>query len=227
MLKFLKKIQLTIIAFILCLPLSKAQFEVGITGGFYNYRGDLTDPSVAKLELQPSFGAFVRYTPHRYITIRGNYLQGKLKASDLQSPNPSTRYRGVVFESTLREFSIVGEFNVLGNSNENYYELGGVFINPYVYGGIGFASNSGVPVAPADTRPYPFPEDGSKSIVPAFPVGLGLKVQFGDYLCVGVDGGVRATFSDYLDGVSKIANPKSKDFYSYAGITVSYCFGNY
>lgn len=227
MLKLLKKTTLTLLAFVLCIPLSKAQFEVGLIGGVCNYRGDLTDPTFIKIEVQPAFGAFLRYTPQRFITIRGNYIQGKLKASDLQSPEPSTRYRGITLESTIREFSVVGEFNFLGNSNENNFEVGGVFFNPYVYAGLGFVSTDGTPVAPADTRPYPFPEDGSKSVVPAFPVGLGVKVQFGDHVSVGLDFGMRMTFSDYLDGVSKVANPKSKDYYSFGNLTLAYCFGNY
>ena len=227
MLKLLKKITLSVFAFMLCIPLSKAQFEADLTVGVCNYQGDLVDPALVKLEVQPSFGAFLRFTPNRFITIRGNYIQGKLKASDLQSPKPETRYRGIVFESTLREFSVVGEYNILGNSNENNFELGGVMFNPYIFAGIGLASNSGVPVAPADTRPYPFPEEGAKSVVPAFPLGIGLKVQFGESIGVGLDIGSRLTFSDYLDGVSKVGNPKSNDFYSYVGLTFSYCFGQY
>ena len=227
MLNLLKKINLTILAFVLYLPLSKAQFEAGVKVGVCNYQGDLTDGVVADLKVQPSFGAFIRYTPQRFITLRANYMQGKLKASDLHSPNPATRYRGVVLESNIREFSIVGEFNILGNSNERNYELGGVLFNPYVYAGIGLASTDGTPVAPSDTRPYPFPEAGSKSVVPAVPVGFGTKVQFGDHFSVGLDFGVRFTFSDYLDGVSKIANPKSKDYYGFGNLTLSYCFGDY
>jgi hypothetical protein len=115
----------------------------------------------------------------------------------------------------------------LGNSNENNFEVGGVFINPYVSAGLGFVSTDGTPVAPADTRPYPFPEDGAKSVLPTFPVGLGVKAQFGDHISVGLDFGVRMTFSDYLDGVSKIANPKSKDYYSFGTLTFGYCFGDY
>ncbi len=227
MLKSLKKINLTALAFVLCLPLSKAQFEVGVMGGIFNYQGDLTDPAVSALELQTTFGAFIRYTPQRFITIRGNYIQGRLKASDLHSPNPSTRYRGFSIESNIREFTVVCEYNILGNSNENNYELGGTFFNPYIYAGLGLASNDGVPVAPPDVRPYPLPEAGAKSIVPSFPVGLGLKVQFGDHISVGLDGGVRFTFSDYLEGISKTANPKSKDLYFIGGLTFSYCFGDY
>ena len=60
-----------------------------------------------------------------------------------------------------------------------------------------------------------------------FPVGFGAKVQFGDHLSVGLDFGVRLTFSDYLDGVSRIANPKSKDYYGFGNLTLSYCFGDY
>lgn len=227
MLKFFKKTVLTLFIFVLFIPLSKAQFEVGLLAGVCNYQGDLTDPTFVKLQVQPTFGAFLRYTPQRFITIRGNYIQGKLKASDLQSPTPGTRYRGVTLESTIREFSAVGEFNFLGNSNENNFELGSVLFNPYVYAGLGFVSTDGTPVAPADTRPYPFPEDGAKSVLATFPVGLGVKVQFGDHVSVGLDFGVRMTFSDYLDGVSKIANPKSKDYYSFGTLKFGYCFGDY
>ncbi len=224
--KSLKKIKLTVIAFVLCLPLSKAQFEAGLFIGACNYQGDLADNTLRWQETQPSFGAILRYTPNRFLTIRGSFIQGKLTGSDLRSSDPGTRYRGFTFKSTLREFSVVSEFNFLGQSNENNYQGSSTLFNPYIFAGLGIASNDGEPIAPPDTRPYPFPEAGATSIVPAFPMGLGFKVQFGESVSVGIEWGTRLTFSDYLDGVSKTGNPKKNDWYMFGGLTLAYCFGN-
>jgi hypothetical protein len=223
----LKKINLTLLSFLLCLPLSKAQFEAGVFVGVCNYQGDLANNTIEFIETKPGFGALVRYTPNRFITIRGNYMQGKLTGTDLHSSEPGVRYRGFSFRSTIREISVVGEYNFLGNSNEQNYQGGGVFVNPYILAGVGFASTDGGPVAPEDTRPYPFPEVGAKSVIPAFPLGLGVKVQFGDHFSVGFDIASRLTFSDYLDGVSKTGNPAKKDWYIFGGLTLTYCFGEY
>ncbi len=226
MLNLLKKIKLTALAFVLCLPLSNAQFEAGLFVGACNYQGDLADGTLRWQETQPAFGALLRYTPNRFITIRGSFIQGKLTGSDLRSSDPITRYRGFTFKSTVREFSVVGEFNFLGQSNENNFQGGSTLFNPYIFAGLGIASNDGSPVAPPDTRPYPFPEDGASSIVPAFPMGVGFKVQFGEAVSVGIEWGTRLTFSDYLDGVSKTGNPKKNDWYMFGGLTLAYCFGN-
>jgi hypothetical protein len=227
MLKFLKKPLLTLFYFVLFLPLSKAQFEVGVFAGACNYQGDLADNVVRWQETQPGFGLLIRYTPNPYITLRGNFLQGKLTGSDLRSSLPSQRSRGFTFKSTIREISFIGEYNILGQSNEKNYLGGGTLINPYIFAGLGLASNDGEPVAPPDTRPYPFPEDGATSIVPAFPLGLGIKFLFAEVVSVGVEWGTRLTFSDYLDGVSKTGNPKKNDWYMFGGLTLTYCFGNY
>ena len=225
MLKLFKKINLTLLAFVLWLPLSKAQFEVGAFGGACNYQGDLAGGVVIWQETQPAFGVLLRYTPNPYITIRGNYLQGKLTGADSHSPEPSQRSRGLTFNSTIREFSFIGEFNFLGQSNERNYQGAETLFNPYLFAGLGVASTDGTPVAPSDRRPYPFPEEGTKSIVPALPLGIGFKVQFSDVVSVGIEWGTRLTFSDYLDGVSKVGNPKKNDWYMFGGLTFTYCFG--
>lgn len=224
--KLIKKIKLTLLSFILFLPLSNAQFEAGVFLGASNYQGDLADGILRWQETQPAYGVLLRYTPNRFLTIRANVIQSKLTGSDLRSSNPTTRYRGFTFKSTLREFSVVSEFNILGQSNDNNFQGGSTLFNPYIFAGLGIASNDGTPVAPPDTRPYPFPEDGATSIVPTFPMGLGMKVQFGAAISVGLEWGTRLTFSDYLDGVSKTGNPKKNDWYMFGGLTLTYCFNS-
>jgi Domain of unknown function (DUF6089) len=225
MLKLLKKICFTLILFVLFLPLSKAQFEVGFFAGADNYQGDMAGNTVVWQETQPAFGVLLRYTPNPYLTIRGNFLQGKITGADLHSPTPGQRYRGFSFSSTIREFSFIGEYNFLGQSNEKSYNGGGTLFNPYIYAGLGIVSTDGTPTAPADMRPYPFPEDGAKSILPAIPIGLGVKFQFAETVSVGLEWGTRLTFSDYLDGVSKAGNPSKNDWYMFGGLTLTYCFG--
>ena len=225
MLKLLKKINLTLFAFILYIPLSKAQFEVGAFGGACNYQGDLAGGVIIWQETQPAFGVLLRFTPNPYITIRGNFVQGKLTGSDLHSPLPGQRSRGLTFSSSLREFSFVGEYNFLGQTNERNYQSNVTLFNPYLFAGIGIASTDGTPVAPSDRRPYPFPEVGAKSVIPAFPLGIGFKMQFAETVSVGIEWGTRLTFSDYLDGVSKVGNPNKNDWYMFGGLTFTYCFG--
>ena len=223
--KLIKKIKLTLLSFVLFLPLINAQFEAGVFLGAANYQGDLADGIIRWQESQPAFGAMLRYTPNRFLTIRANVIQSKLAGSDLRSSDPGTRYRGFTFKSTVREFSVVSEFNFLGQSNENNFQGSSTLFNPYIFAGLGIASNDGEPVAPPDTRPYPFPEDGATSVVPAFPMGLGIKIQFRETISLGIDWGTRLTFSDYLDGVSKTGNPKKNDWYMFGGLTLTYSFG--
>ena len=215
----------TIVVFFLSFsPLSKAQFEVGVFVGGANYQGDLADGVIIWQESKPAFGALLRYTPMPYLTLRANYIQGKLTATDYNSKFVTTRQRGYSFSSNIREFAVVGEFNVLGKTNSaNYGDFSFVF-NPYIFAGLGVASTDGTPVAPDDTKPYPFPEQGAKNVFLSIPLGLGMKFQVAEFLSIGIEWGGRATFSDYVDGVSKNGNPNKNDWYMFGGLTLTYCF---
>ncbi|MCB0381230.1 MAG: hypothetical protein KDD24_08235, partial [Flavobacteriales bacterium] len=70
----------------------------------------------------------------------------------------------------------------------------------------------------------------SKSIIaPAVPFGVGVKFDFIRNLGLNIEWGVRKTFTDEIDGLSKtysnnyqLSNSQNNDWYSFAGITLNY-----
>jgi hypothetical protein len=52
-----------------------------------------------------------------------------------------------------------------------------------------------------------------------------VKLHLKENFAISVEGGIRATFNDYVDGVSKAANPAAKDYYMFGGVTATYVLG--
>jgi hypothetical protein len=209
-------------------PICHAQLEAGIFAGASNYQGDLADGVVIWRETQLSYGALVRYTPNRFLSLRAHLMQGDVQASDYNSSNTDIRRRGYKFKSVLREFAAIGEFNFLGKDNEVANDFS-FMINPYVFGGVGVVSVSGTPTAPDDTKPYPFPEVGAKSVFLTVPIGIGVKIQPSPSFSLGLEWGARTVFSDRLDGVSNASKgiySKGNDWYMFGGLTFTYIFNS-
>jgi hypothetical protein len=234
MMSFFRKISWAIaylFLFSTATPVS-AQFEIGLFGGGFNYQGDLDYQTkvIAGLfvpeETRLSYGILARYTPIPKLSVRAHFLQSRLIATDRNSPKPIIRYRGFAINTAVREFAIMGEWNFLGNSDNNNFHAFSVIFNPYVFTGLGVAMRSSDPTAPIDSNPYPFPESGNTRVMASLPVGVGAKLQFTDNLSVGFDIGSRMVLGDYLDGISKMGSP-SRDWYIFGGLSLTYCISNY
>ena len=53
-------------------------------------------------------------------------------------------------------------------------------------------------------------------------MGAGLKFQIAEQFAISSEWGARKTFGDYIDGISVNGNPKSGDWYTFGGITLTY-----
>ena len=226
--RFLKLILPVTLCFFSLLPQSHAQFEAGILAGAANYQGDLADGAIIWRETQLSFGALMRYTPNRFLTLRAHFMQGKVQGSDYNSSERNIRYRGFKFKSTLNEFALIGEYNFLGKENETANDFS-FMINPYLFGGVGYVGTTGTPTAPDDTKPYPFPETGAKNGFLTIPMGIGVKIQPSPTFSLGLEWGARTVLSDRLDGVSSATSgvfSKGNDWYMFGGLTFTYLFNS-
>jgi hypothetical protein len=118
------------------------------------------------------------------------------------------------------------EWNFLGKPA---FSRNGIFsrrVDPYIFVGGALASFVVTAKAPDKTAPYPFPEKDNRNVTFAIPAGGGIKFHFAEDFTLGLEYGNRFTFSDYVDGISASANPKSKDWYMFFGMTLSYTIGN-
>ena len=182
--------------------------EVGLIFGTSGYSGDLT-PNTNYLstgQRHASLGIFLRKDLNRFTAVRGTFTYGKLSGDDAKSNIEGIQNRNLSFQSNLLELSLVGEINPLGTNST------GRRLQPYLYGGIAVfhfkpeANYNGqlVELQPLGTegqgmdgfdKPY-------KLTQISIPLGAGVKYQITERINIGVDVGVRKTFTDYLDDVS-------------------------
>jgi hypothetical protein len=218
----------TILCFFSFIFNSNAQIEAGVYAGASNYQGDLADGAIIWRETQLSYGALIRYTPNRFLSLRAHFIQGDIQASDYNSSQVNIRRRGFKFKSSLREFAAIGEFNFIGREHDVANDFS-FMINPYLFGGVGVVATTGTPLAPDDTLPYPFPEAGAQNIFLTVPIGIGVKIQPSPAFSIGLEWGGRTVFSDKLDGVSSSTYgvfSKGNDWYMFGGLTFTYLFNN-
>lgn len=172
------------------------------------YLGDL-NPGKHFLLTQASFGAFVRHNFNERIAIRGGYTYGSVKGDDAVSKVDPLR--NLNFQSTISDISATVEFNFFD------YFIGSLrhFVTPYMYaGGTVFLFNPKGVVNGSLTELRPLATEGQgsaqypdrkqyKKVSYAVPFGIGVKYSLNQFVGMSVDWGMRKTFTDYLDDVSK------------------------
>lgn len=189
---------------------SKAQFlarsEIGLFLGGSNYMGDLNNLSPLGT-VSPAGGLIYRYTINSRWVIKADALYGWLKGG-----NPDIiEMRNLSFKSYIFEGSIQMEFNFLP------YYTGDVRDRwaPYLFAGVGFFSFN--PKAYYDGVWYDLNKLGTEgqgsaqyqdrkpySLVQlSIPMGIGFKFSIAKNISLGVEYGIRKTFTDYIDDVSK------------------------
>lgn len=204
-----------IIPLILCCNgrLFSQELSFGVYGGAFNYQGDLVESLIEIKETRPAFGLFGKYLMYRDLAVTANVIFGKISGDDANSEKLASR--GISFESSLLEGSIVLEYHPLGEGRFN--DRGDFFksLSPYLYGGVGFAFGE-----PEVLGLAPGSQDLNNTTTTrlGIPFGLGVQWTFNEQFYVGLEGGTRMIFDDYLDGVSQSGNPKANDWYVTAGI---------
>ncbi|MEM1322034.1 MAG: DUF6089 family protein [Bacteroidota bacterium] len=208
----MKRLILLLVGF---MPLSLfAQFEVGVMVGISNYQGDLSAETIsASLEqTHAAYGGFLRYNFSNYLTARLSLMSATISGDDASGGSESRRQRNLSFRNRLFEVGLTGEFNILGYQP---YNLERIF-SPYIFAGIAFTSHNPrafidgdwVELQPLGTEGQglssnPDTELYSKSII-SIPFGGGVKYAINDKWNLGLEAGIRYTFTDYLDDVSTI-----------------------
>jgi len=188
--------------------LSAQHFEAGANIGVSYYEGDLTVSTVGGRLDQINFGGggFLRYNINNYMAARVSVNYGRLSGVD----GAERANRNLNFSSNVLEFALTGEFNILGFQP---YNLERVF-SPFVFGGVAvFKFNpttiyegQTVDLQPIGTEGQgltAFPDRKRYNLTQfAIPLGAGLKYALNDAWNVGIEGGIRVTFTDYIDDVS-------------------------
>ena len=261
---------LILIAFITLGFTADAQYkentEVGFIGGVSYYLGDLNTTHFNNS--LPFGGIVIRKNIDRRFSYKAELLYLNIAADDRNDATDTIAIdRGLHFRSPVYELSAQIEFNFLP------FEAGNALYTwtPFVYTGLSFfhfnpqAENKEglwVNLQELGTEGQgstSFPERTKYPLAQlAIPLGGGLKIAINPSFNIILEYGVRKTFTDYLDDVSKTypqtnggdiaditnasyemsdpsgthvageqrGNPDKKDWYSFAGITLSFKLNN-
>ena len=185
---------------------ASSQFQVGAFAGLSNYQGDIVD----KVYKQSKFAAGVNvgYAISPRLTLRAGVTFGKIAGADSLNSKPALQARNLSFESALTEVALRAEFYSFNLESTRWspYIFGGVafyHFNPYTHDRLGnqvflkplSTEGQGLPGSP-DSKPYSLTQL-------SIPFGGGIKYMLTDNFGLGFEIGLRKTFTDNLDDVSK------------------------
>ncbi len=232
--------------------------EVGLMGGGTYYMGEL-NPGKQFLFTQAAYGGLLRFNFDTRWSAKFGFLFGKIAGDDAVSKvNESRNLR---FTSPLTEISLVAEFNFFDyftGSKNNYF-------SPFLFAGPGFFIFD--PKAPYNNEEKNLRDLGTEGQIAdnyyslyglTAVFGFGIKYSVSNRLGLGLEWGMRKTFTDYIDDIStkyyidysqitnpeeitdkvhlsdpssikhapgmQRGNPQNNDWYSFAGVTITYRF---
>ena len=195
--------------------------------GVANFLGDLGGANqigthfVKDLEIsmtRPSAALGMRYKFNKRLAVKGGFYYQLVSGYDKLTKEPFRMNRNLAFRSSLYEISVQAEFYFTREQSGHLYKIknakgmksydfqayifvgfGGLYFNPK-------ANYNGrwVALQPLGTEGQGLPGGPKKykRITACIPYGLGVKEALNKDWSVGMEVGMRYTFSDYIDDVS-------------------------
>ncbi len=214
----LKRIKWPILsAILLCSLSANAQLiEFGGGLGATSYAGDLAR-GIKTYNQNLGVQGHYRINLSKIVSTKFSVTFGKISADDKNPFDIAAQLRDQSFSRSFMEVAGVFEYHFLDYKNDKSR----VKWSPYAFGGFGFTKIFGVD---------PDKDDFGK-IQAVLPFGIGFKHLVGKRFSIDLELGARKLFSDKIDGVSdgdifdknyQYGNPNDKDWYHYAGISLSY-----
>jgi hypothetical protein len=188
----------------------KERSLIGYVGvGSANYFGELTNPkTLGTVKYGLNVGLEHFFTNRISARAEVNWFQ--ISGTDANATD-SRIVRKLSFTSNNIEGNIAGTINLLPNGRRFYQRQ---IINFYVFGGIGFVYiNPKTEYNGEMVALQPLQTEGIKygKFQPVIPFGGGVKLKAGPFFNLTFEGGIRKTFTDYLDDISSrnYADPAS------------------
>ena len=168
-----------------------------------------------------------RYYIRSYLSVRGNLTYAVVSGDDALTNEPFRNNRNLHFKSDIIEGVGVAEFHLIEEKQGSRYKIKGTKgsrssrVGLFAYGGIGlfyfnpkaqYVDGSWYNLRPLGTEGQGL-EGGPDKYSPvsiAMPLGIGLKYYVNTKMRIGLDVGVRKTFTDYIDDVSGVYFDKTK-----------------
>lgn len=191
--------------------------EIGFGVGTFNYTGDLVRTYDFRFS-KPAATVFYRSNLSKVVSFRAAVTAGKIGASE-KPIDPFAVNRNASFDVFLLEASTVMEYHFLNWRETKRF----VRFTPYLFAGLGIFGLSGNGAKPEEYS----------NVQGAIPFGGGVKYIYNPKWYISLEFGIRKTFFDYLDNVSKgnprdknyqYGNPNDNDNYYFLGITLTRTF---
>lgn len=214
-LMYLKQIKIFLL---LIVPFSvfAQKHEIGAQMGLANYFGDLNVSSFKSV--RGMGGVFYRTNFDERWTLKSSFNYGRLYANDKNSPHNFNRQRNLHFRTDVMEVAAMLELNFL-EFNKLKHDKNWT---PYFTIGIAvFAFNPQAKINGQWHYLHPLGTEGQtdesysgvkkyRLVDFAIPIGGGFKYSINKNWNVGIYGGLRITFNDYIDDVGGVyASPLS------------------
>jgi hypothetical protein len=190
-----------------CMQLYGQRHEMGLFGGYSYYMGDI-NPKKHFAMSKIAFGGVYRYNINPHWALKFNMYRGTVESSD--AVIKFNQNRNLSFRSPLTEFALQLELNFFEYVTGSH----SMIVSPFIYAGIAHfhfnpqAEHNGVwynlqPLGTEGQGTTAYPERSPYNLSGfAIPFGIGGKFSVSKMVCIGVEWGMRKTFTDYLDDVS-------------------------
>jgi len=185
----------------------KSRTELGFLLGGSHYFGDLNQEKLFRFT-SPAAQLLMRYNVHSRLAWRTNIGIGKVYGMDAKSSDPLLMNRNLSFKSIILEASTGVEFHYLkfqiGHRKYNFThyilaQIGLFYMNPKAelngtWYNLRDVGTEGQGTSLTDQKRYGL-------IQLCVPLGLGFKFSPNERISIGLEYGIRKTFTDYLDDV--------------------------
>jgi Domain of unknown function (DUF6089) len=213
----IKPLSLLVLLFFVSIQSIAQRSEIGFGIGTFNYTGDLVRTYDFKYS-KPAGTVFYRSNLSKVISFRAAITAGKIGASE-KPIDPFAVNRNASFDLFMVEASTVMEYHFLNWRETKRF----VRFTPYLFVGLGLFGLSG---DVEKTQEY-------SNVQGSVPFGAGVKYIYNPKWYISLEFGIRKTFFDYLDNISKgdprdknyqYGNPNDNDNYYFLGITLTRTF---
>ncbi|MEL7426513.1 MAG: DUF6089 family protein, partial [Bacteroidota bacterium] len=203
--------------------------ELSVLLGGSAYTGEFT-----AADSRPEFSEYQFAPGLRYIIplsytwqVRAGLQYAQYEGNDAISNDAARLRRDFSFDGSLFEGSAQLVWEPFAKrrypSNGGYKNI----ISPYLFGGVGlgfFSRTTRYGIPGVDGFPNDIQQDidADESPTLTLPFGGGVRVDVSKSLSIGLEMGVRKTFTDQLDGVSNSGKPDTDDWFAVGGVTISY-----
>lgn len=184
-----------LIGFLAIKTFGQPSVDIGIFGGAGTYFGDMTKIDIQK-SVNPAYGGFVRYNFNPRYALRFNVINGSIGADGKFDQAAWS------FKKNVLDISLLFEFNYLK------YIVGDK-VTPwttFIFGGVGmqtynYEMNQQKLGPIVDPTYFTYANLSGPVMTATIPFGLGVKYNLSKRWGLGIEGGLRKSFSDKLDNL--------------------------